>query len=53
MGHLPHGVCVNAGTGLDVDAYRMHDSPLDLAGTKGGASMPAYVSLLHWTEQGI
>jgi uncharacterized protein with GYD domain len=23
------------------------------ASTKGGASMPTYVSLIHWTEQGI
>ena len=26
---------------------------LKSASTKGGASMPTYVSLIHWTEQGI
>ena len=26
---------------------------LQSASTKGGASMPTYVSLIHWTEQGI
>jgi hypothetical protein len=40
-GHLPRGVCVSAGAGLDVGVYRIDDGPLELAGTKGGASMPA------------
>jgi hypothetical protein len=44
---------VSAGADLDVGVYRIDDSPLELAGTKGGASMPTYVSLLRWTEQGI
>jgi uncharacterized protein with GYD domain len=29
------------------------DDPSGLAATKEGANMPTYVSLLHWSDQGI
>jgi hypothetical protein len=38
---------------LDPGLYREQDDPEVLWAPRGGASMPTYVNLVRWTDQGI